>query len=449
MACGRCHAEAYARVAESVHGRAVLQQGIGAAAFCTDCHTPIHGLTPRSESSSSVARAQLLGTCSRCHADQTIASRYNLNIYVVQSYKAHFHGKKYALGGQETPTCTFCHGHHDIRSVTDPQAPVAGEHKVALCARCHPGADAAFASAFTHTPLSAEGNRAAFLVRRVLIVLLVIIVCLLTVHILLDLYAEMRARYRPRASTTRPPDIPWSLIQSLPRRIERMDLHLRIQHGLMIVAVVYLAASGIALKFPELRFSQAWINLWGGVENAGHLHRFAALILMIDALYHLGYLLVSGLRGRMHFSMLPRSRDAQQLLQNIRYLCGRTDVRPYFGKFNYVQKLDYWLVAVVILVMIATGLIYWFPTVAIRFLPEAVFPWIWSVVYVTHSTEAFLVLFVSFAWHFYNVHLKSRVFPMSWVWITGWITLEDLREDYPAEFERLVDQERRKAYRES
>ena len=32
-----------------------------------------------------------------------------------------------------------------------------------------------------------------------------------------------------------------------------------------------------------------------------------------------------------------------------------------------------------------------------------------------------LVLFVSFVWHFYNVHLKSRVFPMSWVWITGQI----------------------------
>jgi formate dehydrogenase gamma subunit len=449
FACGGCHADVYARVQESVHGRAALQEGIAAAAFCTDCHTPIHGLTPRSESSSSVARAQLLETCSRCHANRTIASRYNLNIYVVQSYKAHFHGKKTTLGGQETPTCTVCHGHHGIRAVGDPASAVAGENKVALCARCHPGANPAFASAFTHTPLSSEGHRAAFLVRRVLLILLATTVCLLTVHILLDLYAEVRTRFRPRASPIRPAELPWSLFQSLPRHIERMDIHLRIQHGLMIVAVVYLAASGIALKFPDLRFSQAWINLWGGVENAGHLHRFAALILIIDALYHLLYLLVYALRRRMRFSMLPGRNDVRHLVENIRYLCGRTEVRPRFGKFNYVQKLDYWLVAVVLLVMIVTGLMYWFPTVTIRFLPDSVSPWIWSVVYVTHSTEAFLVLFVSFAWHFYNVHLKSRVFPMSWVWITGWIALDDLREDYPAEFERLVDLESRKANRES
>ena len=126
---------------------------------------------------------------------------------------------------------------------------------------------------------------------------------------------------------------------------------------------------------------------------------------------------------------------------NIRYLAGRTSERPAFGKFNYVQKLDYWLVVLVVAAMVVTGLMYWFPTVTASILPASVSPWIWGLAYVIHSTEALLVLFVAFVWHFYNVHLKSRVFPMSWVWITGQIDLEDLIEDHPEEFKALVQSE--------
>ncbi|MDX1762751.1 MAG: hypothetical protein R3231_00365, partial [bacterium] len=111
-------------------------------------------------------------------------------------------------------------------------------------------------------------------------------------------------------------------------------------------------------------------------------------------------------------------------------------------------KLDYWLVAMVVVAMVATGLMYWFPTVTASILPSAVSPWIWGLAYVVHSTEALLVLFVAFVWHFYNVHLKSRVFPMSWVWITGQIDLEDLREDHPVEFETLVQAEKEAMTRE-
>ena len=55
-----------------------------------------------------------------------------------------------------------------------------------------------------------------------------------------------------------------------------------------------------------------------------------------------------------------------------------------------------------------------------------------------HSTEAMLILFFAFVWHFYNVHLKSRVFPMSWVWITGKIDIDDLMEEHSGEFETLA-----------
>jgi len=425
---------------------ALFKKGISHGAFCLDCHAPIHYLKPIHSGTSSVARQNLVDTCSRCHADRTIASRYHLNVYVVQSYKAHFHGKKTRLGGRETPTCIDCHGHHAIRDTADPEAPVSPKHKVTLCARCHRGATPEFAALFTHQPLNAAFNPAAFQIRRVLVLLLGGIVFLLTLHLFLELYDHYRRGRKAAVPLHVRAGISWSLYRRLPRKVPRMDLHLRIQHALLLVAVFSLAASGMALKFPDWTFTRVWIRIWGNIENAGHLHRFAALLLILDLVYHLLYLVIRGVCGRLQGSLLPTRSDGTLLLANLRYLSGRTDRRPAFEKFTYTQKLDYWLVTLVVVLMTITGLMYWFPTETARFLPETMVPLIWGIAYVIHSTEALLILFVAFVWHFYNVHLKSPVFPMSWVWLTGQIGLEDLWAEHAAEFDELtrkVEEDRR------
>jgi formate dehydrogenase subunit gamma len=439
-ACARCHPKIFTKVRKSVHGRALFEQGITEAAFCTDCHLEIHYLKPVTAVTSSVARRHLIETCSRCHANKVIASRYNLNVYVVQSYKSHFHGKKYSLGGKETPTCIFCHGHHSIRSVKDPASPVSPKNKVLLCARCHKGATPAFAASFTHTPLNAASNPLAFQIRRILVLLLAGIVLLLSVHIFLELVGQFRRR-TPKVLPHVLPDVPWSLQRQLPKEMERMDLHLRIQHAILFVAIFYLGASGMALKFPEIPFSRGWIQIWGGVENAGNLHRFAALVLIIDVIYHFSYVGWRILRKGWKLSIVPRVDDFRLLFQNLRYLSGRSAALPSFDKYTYIQKLDYWLVMVVVLLMCVTGLVYWFPTVTARLLPRQS-SWIWGVAYVIHSTEALLILFVAFVWHFYHVHLRSRVFPMSWIWITGRISLEEMAADHAAEFRKLVESQK-------
>jgi len=438
-ACQGCHPGPFAAVRQSVHGQALFRDGNADAAFCSDCHREIHYLRPVAEMASSVARANVIETCAQCHANRTIAARSRLNASVVESYKAHFHGKKYTLGGAETPTCAVCHGHHAIAPVAAPDGLATPAVKVALCARCHEGATPEFAASFTHTPLNLEHNPVAAAARLILITLVAVTIALLSLHILLDVYAEARARRLPRRAPHARAGLSWERYQRLPRQVERMDLHARIQHGVLLFAIVYLMASGFALKFPEQTFAKLWIGLWRGVENAGHLHRFAAVILICVVVYHLIYLAVLRVRGRLSLSMVPRKADAALLVDNLRYLSGRRERPPYFAKYTYYQKLDYWLVASVALVMIATGLMYWFPTAAARLLPAAAAEWIWGVAYTLHSTEAVLVLFFSFVWHFYNVHLKSRVFPMSWVWLDGKMGIEDLLDEHPATFDALVE----------
>jgi formate dehydrogenase gamma subunit len=447
-ACRRCHAAAFDSFANSIHGRALLRDGNADAPFCLDCHGDAHALRPVSARHSAVARENVVKTCARCHADRIIASRYNLNVSVVQSYREHFHGKKYALGGKATPTCADCHGHHGIAAVGGPQGLANPTVKEALCARCHEGVTPEFAAAFSHTLLNTATNPIAARVRAVLVAVVVLTLLLLASHIVLDVWAEMRAHRLP----LRPPHvragIPWEVFRRLPPQVERMDLHARIQHGLLLVAIFYLGASGLALKFPDHRLARAWIGLWGGVETAGHLHRFAALLLILVVVYHLLYVVIQRVRGRLAFHMVPHREDVKLFVANMRYLSGRTADRPRFGKFTYYQKLDYWLVAFVVLAMIATGLLYWFPTTAARLLPLSVAQWIWGVAYVVHSTEAVFVLFFAFVWHFYNVHLRSRVFPMSWVWLTGKIDLDELLDDHPAAFDALVEEQQQEAQRE-
>ncbi|MGD2062445.1 MAG: cytochrome b/b6 domain-containing protein [Nitrospirota bacterium] len=442
-ACRRCHATAFKRVVGGVHGRALLHDGNADAPFCVDCHGDIHTLRATSAMGSAVARGNVVKTCGRCHADRIIASRYNLNVSVVQSYQEHFHGKKYALGGKTTPTCADCHGHHAITAVEGPEGLATPAVKVALCGRCHEGVTPEFAAAFTHTLLDTRSNPIAARIRAFLVGLVALTVLLLTLHIVLDVRAEFRAHRRPLQPPHVRAGIPWKVFRQLPSQVERMDLHARIQHGLLLVAVLYLGASGLALKFPDHRLARGWIGLWGGVENAGHLHRFAALLLILVVAYHLIYVVVQRGRGRLAFHMVPRREDLTLFVANLRYLSGQTDRRPRFGKFTYYQKLDYWLVTLVVLAMIVTGLMYWFPTAVARLLPHSVAQWIWGVAYVVHSTEAVFVLFVAFVWHFYNVHLRSRVFPMSWVWLTGKIDIEELLDEHPAAFDALVEAQER------
>ena len=64
--CTQCHAAYGATFRENYHGQAT-QVGSERAALCADCHTA-HSIYPASDARSSVAAANRLATCRRCHA---------------------------------------------------------------------------------------------------------------------------------------------------------------------------------------------------------------------------------------------------------------------------------------------------------------------------------------------------------------------------------------------
>lgn len=149
--CIRCHLAAAGDYAESVHGEPVLS-ATGDGATCTDCHSPKfsgHSVTKVDDPKTALAPDSVHESCGRCHEEE------------MDSYRQTSHYKVARYGDPQRPaTCTTCHGEHLVTAVDDPEEPLTAGNLVAVCGRCHGGADEAFASGWlghTTTPSRAAG----------------------------------------------------------------------------------------------------------------------------------------------------------------------------------------------------------------------------------------------------------------------------------------------------
>ena len=90
---------------------------------CVDCHADLTTLAefPHPDDLKNVG-------CAGCHGD--IGSKYHDSIHAWAKEKA---------GLVVAPTCTDCHGHHDIRAKTDAASRVFRANVPATCGRCHDG----------------------------------------------------------------------------------------------------------------------------------------------------------------------------------------------------------------------------------------------------------------------------------------------------------------------
>jgi cytochrome b subunit of formate dehydrogenase len=225
--------------------------------------------------------------------------------------------------------------------------------------------------------------------------------------------------------------------KSIPTEIERFDLSARIQHIILFTTFLFLAFTGWGLKYAYQDPASAWIRFWGGAKMAGIIHRVAGIALLLDFIYHQFYLLNLARKKDLRLTMLPMPNDVLDLVKNFMYYLGLSNERPYFGKFNYLQKFDYWAVYWGMLIIGTSGFFLTFPVMVSSIFPTWSLAWIWDVVFTMHSDEALLAIVFILIIHFYSEHLRSEVFPMSWLWLTGKMPIGDLKHHHPAEYDRL------------
>ena len=215
----------------------------------------------------------------------------------------------------------------------------------------------------------------------------------------------------------------------------------RALHAVMIVSFMSLALTGMTLKFSYTGWAYVLSRVLGGFEMAGFVHRVAAVFMIGIFVVHI----VDLTRRKRHEygswralllgpdSMLPSKRDLSDFIGNVKWFVGRGP-RPAYGRWTYWEKFDYFAVFWGIAVIGSTGLTLWFPEFFTRFVPG----WFINVATIIHSDEALLAVGFIFTVHFFNTHLRPEKFPMDIVVFTGRMTLDELREDKPAEYEKLV-----------
>jgi formate dehydrogenase gamma subunit len=211
------------------------------------------------------------------------------------------------------------------------------------------------------------------------------------------------------------------------RTVERMNLHFRVAHWLTVVSFPVLVFTGFALKYPESWWARPLLQWEGRFPLRAVLHRTAAVILLASVGYHATHLLAVK-KDRAHWrDMIPNLDDLANLGDTLRYNLGFSATRPLFGRFSYVEKIEYLAFLWGTVVMAITGFILWFNGPALRYLPK----WVSDAATALHFYEAILATCAIAIWHMYTAMFDPDVYPMDRAWIDGKVSAEHLRQTRP------------------
>lgn len=205
----------------------------------------------------------------------------------------------------------------------------------------------------------------------------------------------------------------------------RFELSQRIEHIVFLISFSLLGLTGLAQKYADSSFSQAFFSLIGGIESARQIHHFSAFIMMVVSGYHVLVVLYKVYVLRVSWTMMPVIQDAQHVLQDIAYYIGLRKHRAYYDRYNYAEKMEYLAVVWGTFLMGLTGFVMWNPIITTTYLPGEIVP----AAKAAHGAEAILAVLAIIIWHFYHVHL--RTFNKSI--FTGKLTREEMRHEHPAE----------------
>ncbi len=134
--CGKCHQDAEKHFEQSAHGQA-LAQNVKGAPSCIDCHGE-HNVEPTDSRQSPMYKTSEAKVCLRCHQnDENVRQRVGPSAGFIGAYETSVHGLALAAGNEKAATCSDCHGAHDMKRGKDPTSSVNKWNIPQTCARCH------------------------------------------------------------------------------------------------------------------------------------------------------------------------------------------------------------------------------------------------------------------------------------------------------------------------
>lgn len=232
----------------------------------------------------------------------------------------------------------------------------------------------------------------------------------------------------------------------------KMNYSQRVQHFILMSTFILLVLTGFPLKFYYYPWAESLMGFLGGPEVTAVIHRICGVTMVALFFYHWYYLFknlfryyilpakkkkafsVSGMLKFIYYSpMFPRIKDLKDVKDFLKYVFFISDEKPNHERFHWREKFDYWAVFWGIPLLGLTGAILWFETYATKIMPG----WAVNVSFIAHSDEALLAAAVILIWHMYNAHVNYDKFPMSPLFLTGYLPEEIMKHEYYLEWERL------------
>jgi cytochrome b subunit of formate dehydrogenase len=209
------------------------------------------------------------------------------------------------------------------------------------------------------------------------------------------------------------------------RSYKRFSVAQRVEHLVMITSFIVLAVTGLPQKFAEAGISRAIINLFGGIVAIQQVHHIAAVVLILSSGFHILALAYRLYVERARPSMLPGLKDVKDGVTDFLYNLGARKDRSQGGRYNWMEKVEYWSLIWGTLVMILTGFMLWNPIAVTNALPGEAIP----AAKTAHGWEAVLAVLAVLIWHFYSVHLRhfnKSIF-------TGRMSEHEMLDEHPLE----------------
>ncbi len=133
------------------------------------------------------------------------------------------------------------------------------------------------------------------------------------------------------------------------RMLQRYKDNERMNHWFIALMFVLAGLSGLAFFHPSLFFLT---HLFGGGPWARILHPFMGVLMFLS---------FAGLFAKLWKDNVVNDADRQWKQHMGDMLRGNKAAMPPVGKYNYGQKMVFWVMVFSLLVLLVTGLMFWRP----------------------------------------------------------------------------------------
>lgn len=215
-----------------------------------------------------------------------------------------------------------------------------------------------------------------------------------------------------------------------PESWRRFTVPQRVEHLVLSLSFTILGVTGLVQKYALNSLSEWLIEIMGGIQSTRILHRAAAIIFSLLAVYHIIAIAYKLCVRRDRMTLFPTAKDIRDGFHSLRYSLFLSKNPPNMPRYNFAEKLEYWALIWGGIIMVVTGFMLWNPLITTAFLPGQFIPAAKAV----HGAEAILAILAILVWHFYNVHIKMFNKSM----FTGKLTRHQMEEEHGAEWKEIL-----------